>query len=128
MARKKRDRFIQMLPVVDGFKPIGLQVKLGEEVILHFEEYESLNLCDYELLTHEEAAKLMNVSRPTYTRIYQSARNKIAKAFVEGKSIQIESGKSTLENFWFKCNVCHITFTLPENAPKVCPLCKSRKM
>jgi len=30
----------------------------------------------------------MNVSRPTFTRIYNSALELIAKAFVEGKAIE----------------------------------------
>ena len=124
MGRTKKDRRIQMAPHFSGFKPQGVQCKIGEDVFINFEEYEAINLCDYELLTQAEAAKLMNVSRPTFTRIYESVRRKIAKAFVEGSCIHFEGGNVAIAN-WYKCNHCKITFTLTENANKQCPFCKS---
>ena len=113
-----------MAPHFCGFKPQGVQCKTSTEVYINFEEYEALNLCDYELLTQAEAAKLMNISRPTFTRIYESVRRKIAKAFVEGSCIHFEGGNVAFAN-WFKCPKCKITFTLTENVDKHCPLCKS---
>ena len=124
MSRTKKDRLIQMVPHFCGFKPQGVHCKTGEDVIINFEEYEALNLCDYELLTQAEAARLMNVSRPTLTRIYESVRRKIAKAFVEGSCIHFEGGNVFIAN-WFKCAKCKITFTLPENQEKHCPFCKT---
>lgn len=125
MARNKKDRLIQMAPHFCGFKPQGVQCKHGSEVYINFEEYEALNLCDYELLTQSEAAKLMNISRPTFTRIYESVRRKIAKAFVEGSCIHFEGGNVSLAE-WFKCEHCKITFTLSENEEKKCPFCKAQ--
>ena len=113
-----------MAPHFSGFKPQGVQCKNGEDVCINFEEYEAVNLCDYELLTQAEAAKLMNVSRPTFTRIYESVRRKIAKAFMEGSSINFEGGNVTMTD-WHKCDLCKISFTLPENADKYCPFCKT---
>jgi predicted DNA-binding protein (UPF0251 family) len=125
MARNKKDRLIQMAPHFNGFKPQGLQCKSGNDVTINFEEYEAINLCDYELLTHVEAAKLMNVSRPTITRIYESARRKIAQAFVEGSSIHFEGGNVNIAN-WSKCSQCAISFTVNEHMQVICPLCKSQ--
>ena len=125
MSRTKKDRLIQMAPHFCGFKPQGVQCKTSTEVFINFEEYEALNLCDYELLTQAEAAKLMNISRPTYTRIYESVRRKIAKAFVEGSCIHFEGGNVSIA-YWYKCNQCKITFTIPDNSDKFCPLCKSQ--
>jgi uncharacterized protein len=122
MARTKKNRLIQMAPHFSGFKPFGIQGKKGTEVFIHFEEYEALNLCDYELLTQAEAAKMMKVSRPTFTRIYESVRRKIAAAFIEGSNIYFGGGHVDIES-WFKCENCKITFTLPGNAVKACPLC-----
>jgi predicted DNA-binding protein (UPF0251 family) len=124
MARNKKDRLIQMAPHFCGFKPQGIQSKPGSEVSINFEEYESLNLCDYELLNQAEAAKLMNISRPTFTRIYESVRRKIAKAFIEGSSILFEDGNSSVSD-WLKCSNCQITFTVLDNSDKCCPVCKS---
>jgi predicted DNA-binding protein (UPF0251 family) len=125
MARTKKDRLIQRAPHFLGFKPQGLQCKAGTEVNINFEEYEALKLCDYELLTQAEAAKLMNISRPTFTRIYESVRRKIAKAFVEGSCMHFEGGNVAFAN-WYKCTQCKITFTLTDNTNMHCPFCKTQ--
>ncbi len=125
MARNKKDRLIQMAPNFCGFKPQGIQSKPGSEVSINFEEYEALNLCDYEILNQSEAAKLMNISRPTFTRIYESVRRKIAKAFIEGSSILFEDGNSSVSD-WLKCNKCQISFTVTDSTGNYCPICKSQ--
>ena len=125
MARNKKDRLIQMAPNFCGFRPQGIQSKPGSEVLINFEEYEALNLCDYELLTQAEASKLMNISRPTFTRIYESVRRKIAKAFIEGSYITFEDGNSTVSD-WLKCNKCQISFTISNKADNFCPICKTQ--
>ena len=125
MVRTKKDRRIQMAPHFQGFKPQGVQCTDAAEVNITFEEYEALNLCDYELLTQAEAAKLMNISRPTFTRIYESVRRKIAKAFVEGGCIHFEEGNVSIVQ-WYKCEQCKITFTSTDGSEPSCPLCKTK--
>jgi len=116
-----------MAPHFGGFKPHGLQCEPGDEVCINFEEYEALKLCDYELLTQAEAARLMNISRPTFTRIYESVRRKIAKAFIEGSSICFEGGNFTISK-WYKCNQCRMTFTISQGSGVFCPVCKSEEI
>lgn len=62
------------------------------EKILKVEELESIRLKDYLQLDQAEAAKLMDISQPTFHRIITKAHRKIAEAFVEGKAIRIEGG------------------------------------
>ena len=114
-----------MAPKFDGFIPQGLQCSHEFEVLINFEEYEALKLCDYELLTQAEAAALMNVSRPTFTRIYESARRKIAKAFIEGTSIRFNGGNVEYAE-WHKCNKCNISFTTTDKTNESCPFCKAK--
>ena len=71
MPRPKRYRTIENPPIMEGFKPFGISMTDLEPVILLFEEYESMRLADYLGLTQEQAAEKMNVSRPTFTRIYE---------------------------------------------------------
>lgn len=123
MPRTKKHRFIQMAPHFNGFKPLGVQCKNGREVNINFEEYEALKLCDYELLTQAEAATMMNISRPTFTRIYESVRRKIARAFIEGSCIRFEGGNVEFAR-WYKCQRCRVSFTLEDGASQVCPLCR----
>ena len=129
--RTKRLRKVINPPLVKGFKPYGpdLGKNVSDAVVLHFEEYEALRLCDYDLYNHHEASVIMGVSRPTFTRIYSSARQKIAKAFVEGRQIAIEGGKVYFDSDWYHCGHCGCFFNNPEKEQKVeaCPLCGDRK-
>ncbi len=114
-------------PAIKGFKPYGEDVKKNKYKVinLHFEEYEALRLCDYDMYNHHQAAQIMEVSRPTFTRIYASVRKKIAKAFVEGLQISIEGGKVYFDSNWYHCNNCNCNFNNPEKNKKIssCPLC-----
>ena len=107
MSRPKQFRKIVSPPLMTGFKPFGIPRSQLEEVVLHYDEYEAVRLLDYEGLMQEQAAEKMNVSRPTLTRIYESARKTIAKAFVEGKMIVIEGGNVDFGRQWFRCRKCH---------------------
>jgi uncharacterized protein len=124
MARLKKNRNIQMAPVFKGFKPQGLPYKMTGETHIDLEEYEALKLCDYELLTQAEAAKMMNISRPTFTRIYENVRRKIARAFIEGTCIHFGGGCVDIA-MWYHCAHCKITFTLTDVSLPLCPFCKS---
>lgn len=106
---------------MEGFKPFGVPMRKLESVLMSFEEYEAMRLADYENLTQEEAAKKMNISRPTFTRLYSKARKNVAKAFVEGKAILIQGGTFTSDKYWYRCNNCHetiISSTPEENCDK----------
>ncbi len=59
------------------------------EIELTYSEYEAIRLVDYLGMGCGEAAKMMGVSKPTFWRILDSARNKLAKAIVECKKIKI---------------------------------------
>lgn len=107
MSRPKQFRKIFSPPLMTGFKPFGIPRAQLEEVVLHYDEYEAIRLLDYEGLMQEQAAERMNVSRPTLTRIYESARKTIAKAFVEGKMIVIEGGNVDFGRQWFRCRKCY---------------------
>lgn len=79
-------------PGVVYFKPAGVRMASLGEVVLTRDEFEAVRLKDHEGLGQSEAAKKMNVSQPTFQRIYGSARKKIAEALVEGKAIRVEGG------------------------------------
>jgi uncharacterized protein len=125
--RNKRLRKVINPPLIKGFKPFGPDTPKdnNDPVIMLYEEYEALRLCDYDLYNHHQASELMGVSRPTFTRIYASARQKIANAFVEGKPISIEGGKVYFDSDWYHCQSCGCYFNNPEKDIKVeaCPLC-----
>lgn len=126
MPRQKLMRKIDKLPTFRGFKPVG-KIDDMSPVVMNLEEYESIRLSDYANLSQAEAAVIMGVSRPTYTRIYDIARKKIAQAFVEGKTIVFEGGKVYFDSDWYHCNSCDCYFDhLRKEVPAdKCALCGS---
>ncbi|HAQ65583.1 MAG TPA: DNA-binding protein [Bacteroidales bacterium] len=126
MPRPKRIRKMTNPPHFKGFRPIGLPEE-SNPVVLNYEEYEAIRLSDFELFGQVEAAIRMDVSRPTYARIYESGRRKVAQAFVLGKAIVFEGGKVYFSSEWYSCNNCGCWFNHPakELEVKNCALCGS---
>jgi len=127
MPRKKRDRRLLAPPAIKGLSVSGPRNR-SEQIKLYFEEYESIKLLDYDNMTQEEAAVCMNVSRPTLTRIYESARNKVARSMVEGKDLLIKGGNFRFDDNWFYCNTCQSRFNIFKDAERVCPVCSSKEI
>jgi predicted DNA-binding protein (UPF0251 family)/predicted Fe-Mo cluster-binding NifX family protein len=92
MSRPQKHRRVAFIPDVTFFKPAGIPLRDIEEIQLTVEELEAIRLKDLEGLEQGEGADKMNVSRPTFQRILSSARQKIAEALLNGKSIRIEGG------------------------------------
>jgi len=124
MPRKKRDRRLLAPPAIKGLSVYGPKNR-SEQVILFFEEYEVIKLLDYENMTQEEAAVCMDVSRPTLTRIYESARNKVAQSMVEGKDLIIRGGNFHFDENWYYCQSCQAKFNKYEENDHNCPVCNS---
>ncbi len=85
-------RRVWFRPGITYFKPAGARLTGLVEVVLTVDEFEAVRLKDFLGIGQEEAAKKMNVSQPTFSRILESARKKIADALVNGKAIRIEGG------------------------------------
>ena len=115
--------------MIKGFNPIGVHANRKEEINLLLEEYEAIRLMDFEHLNQVEAAKRMDVSRPTFTRIYDSARKKLAMALVNSLRIVVTGGKVEFDDEWFRCLDCDTVFQVqnPEK-DQSCPHCQSSKL
>ncbi|MEI6346795.1 MAG: DUF134 domain-containing protein [Bacteroidota bacterium] len=124
MPRPFRNRKICQPPQMAGFKPFGMPRCKSESIDLQFDEFESLKLVMYEKLSQDEAAEKMNVSRPTLTRVYNRGLEKIAKAFVEGLSIEFAGGNVEFEQEWFRCKKCFKLIAGLENHER-CGNCQS---
>ena len=73
------------------FKPCGIRKAEVDFEVLTPDEIEAIRLADFEGLYQEDAANEMQVSRPTFGRILNSARKKIAKALILGNAIEIQN-------------------------------------
>lgn len=80
------------MPAAPVYKPAGVPMRELEEVVMTLDEFEAMRLADLEGLYQEQAAEQMRVSRPTFSRVVESAHRKVADALVHGKAIRIEGG------------------------------------
>ena len=92
MARPRKCRFVRAAPEVRFYKPQGVPLRLLKIRALKDEELEALLLADAKGMEQQAAAKLMNVSRSTFSRILAQARKTVAMALVEGAAIEIGGG------------------------------------
>ena len=90
--RPKKTRWVKCLPGERCFSPKGKKPGKLERVCMTIDEFEAIRLANLEKLSHAQAAKLMKVSRPTFTRILMSAHQKVADGLVNIKAIRIEGG------------------------------------
>ena len=96
MPRKQRCRWIEGYPDHWEFSPEEISNK--EPVVMTLDEFETIRLLDREGLTQEQCAEKMGIARTTVTAIYESARQKVAEALVEGKRLMIRGGNYRLNN------------------------------
>jgi len=113
MARPFCCRRVSGRPPAGVFKPQGIPLRDLEEVVLGLDEFEALRLADLDGHYQEQAALRMQVSRPTFSRILDSARRKVADALVHGKALRIEGGTVSMERP--SCCRFHDTSTNLEN-------------
>lgn len=99
-----------------------------EEVALSVDELEALRLADLEGLYQDAAAARMGVSRPTFARIVEASRGKVAEALVHGRALRIAGGPvAFVGQRLFRCEVCRHEWSLPfgTGRPEGCPSCGS---
>lgn len=123
--------------IVDDFpacRKFSSHIDNEKAVTLHYEEFEAIRLKDYKGLEQTEAAEMMGLSRPTFQRILQSAKKKIATALIEGQNILIEGGNYKMANRTFECQECKHVWEVPpcteggkHGYELECPKCGSMK-
>jgi predicted DNA-binding protein (UPF0251 family) len=157
MPRPRKMRRVFGEPNCSVFKPAGVPLQGTEPVTLALDELEAVRLADVEGLYQEDAAKQMNTSRPTFTRILAEGRRKVATAISQARPLIIEGGNVNVygrinAGFSYSCNDCNAEFNNtavqdennkvknPENtkesktesssppAPSECPECGSENI
>jgi predicted DNA-binding protein (UPF0251 family) len=86
------NRWIRHQPLANFFAPQGVPFGRLRGITLTLDGLEALRLADAEGLEHEQAAGLMGISRPTFSRLLAEARGIVAKGLVNGWAIRIEGG------------------------------------
>ncbi|MFH1640010.1 MAG: DUF134 domain-containing protein [Chloroflexota bacterium] len=132
MVRPTKKRRVSFLPGITYYKPAGVPLRFMQENQLSVEALEAVRLRDLEGLEQEEAARRMNVSRPTFQRILAAARYQITDALLNGKAIKIEGGNFIVKPNHFRCRFGHAWDVplecLDSDLVKICPTCRTTEV
>ena len=103
MARPSKCKRICEMPKCMRFSS---SVTNTQETVLTVEEYETIRLIDGQDLSQEECAMRMNAARTTITRLYDSARKKMALYLMNGGILKIEGGSYEICQSEERCSGC----------------------
>lgn len=92
-GRRKHRRIEENLNDV-CFKPCRANKKTVDYITLFEEEMEAVRLSDILGLYQQECADRMGISRTTFSRTIESAREKIADALLHAKAIIVHTKES----------------------------------
>lgn len=101
-----RKRRIASPPRFGSYKPSGIPRSTLDQTAITLDEFEAFRLADYEGHDHLEASIQMQISRPTFSRLIEKARSKIAHAVVDGLELVIEGGNIDFSNGMHRCRDC----------------------
>lgn len=90
MPRPMKKRHVCAMPETREFLPCG--ERDAGAVELGVDEFECVRLIDYLRLTQDDCAEQMHVARTTVQAVYNTAREKIADALVNGRRLVITGG------------------------------------
>ena len=129
MARPRNNRVVHEPPQFAAFKPVGVPGRDLRSVELSIDEFEAVRLADYMGMSHEEAAKEMEISRSTFTRLVEDARKKVSGFLVHGNLLTIEGGQIHFRNNVIRCLDCGHMFKIKiGNEFDRCPDCRSERL
>lgn len=129
MARPKKKRILGCPPRFACFKPAGVRRINLQQLNLSLDEFEAIKLADYDDLDQQEAANEMGVSRPTFTRLVDSAHKKMAEFLIDGKELIIEGGNINFRNNFIECLNCGHKFKIKiDKNIEECPSCHSKNL
>ncbi len=123
MGRKEKIRSVDSPPRFFRFRAEDSPINAGEPIILRLDEYEALRLSDKLNYDHSEAARIMNISRPTFTRLLARARNKTADFLIDGGPLEIVGGSILFAANVYCCRNCHRPFRWEGEGTPVCSRC-----
>ncbi len=115
MPRPFCHRHVSGRPAASIFKPAGVPRQHLDEVVMTLDEFEAFRLTGLDRMYHDQAAAQMQVSRPTFSRILESAHAKVADVLVHGKALRIDGGPIQVMSGPRQC--CRFHNTAPEQDP-----------
>jgi uncharacterized protein len=129
MPRPQKNRIVHEPPLYSRFSPDGSVREKNKVNALTLDAYEAFRLADYLAYSHEDAAREMEISRSTFSRLIEEARKKIADCIINGKTLLIEGGNIHFRNNILHCRSCGYLFKINFNEYyNACPDCNSASL
>jgi len=129
MPRSKKEKIVHSPPLFSVYKPAGIMRSDLQRLSLALDEYEAIRLADYLGLDHTEAAQEMEISRSTFSRLIEKARQKTARFLIEGKELCIEGGNIHFRGNVIRCHDCGHMFNIDiGQSVSQCPECRSTNL
>jgi predicted DNA-binding protein (UPF0251 family) len=129
MPRPKNNRIVHQPPFFTEFRPFGRSDRSTEKIILNLDEFEAIRLADLIGMSHEKAAAEMEISRPTFSRLIEKSRKKMAEFIFYGKSLRIYGGNIHFRRNIIQCVDCGHMYNLSVNETMTqCPECYSKNL
>jgi len=92
MPRPSCCRRVTGHPIATLFTPDRMQEGSAECVVIALDELEAIRLADCAGLDQQHGAAEMQISRPTFGRVLESAHRKVAEALIHGRVLRIAGG------------------------------------
>lgn len=129
MVRPKVHRRIGKNPKNKCFNKENKKINQNQKPIeMSVDEFEAIRLRDYHNIKQNESAELMGISQPTFHRILNSARKKIAISLIEGIEIVIIGEDFMNEAKKYSCKDCGFQWSNPKKEYIQCPDCNSKNI
>lgn len=131
MGRRTRRRWVKRTP--ENFYFEEADRELNNYITLTVAEFEAMRLKHYVDLNQKDSSEKMGVSQPTFSRILESAHQKVTTALLEGKKILILGGNVEIKEGFvgYGCLKCDNEWR-DEDASKEkkveCPECGSKEV
>jgi len=129
MPRPQYNRIVHEPPLFSEFKPIGVRGQYLKHIVLTLDEFEAFRLADQLGFSHAMAAEEMEISRPTFSRLIEKARKKIADFIIQGRMLTIEGSSVHFRVNVIQCQDCKHRFKMSLNQDiSECPVCHSTRI
>lgn len=129
MPRPQKNRSVRHPPLHSGFAPTGAAAGCLENLAVTLDEFEAIRLADFDGKSHHESAGEMGISRSTFSRLVERARNKVARFLIEGKHLQIDGGSVHFQTNAIRCDDCgHVSNPTFESETTRCSDCGSTNL
>ncbi|MBI9100596.1 MAG: DUF134 domain-containing protein [Spirochaetaceae bacterium] len=124
MGRQEKCRIVKAPPQNFNFQAVDKLISTEDVVNIRFDEFEALRLSDKLDYDHIAASKIMGISRPTFTRLLNKARQKMATFLIDGRPLQISGGAILFSQNVYCCRNCRRPFVWEQEDDPTCPSCR----